>query len=142
MLYTRKVLFFRVLSFFVEAIRVLVVIAKHLFRSSINNCSRKLLLLLKVTDWADMERVWRYIYSKEQLHTDAEEHPVLLTDPPNNPRRNRERAAEVFFETFNVPAVFFSMQAVLSLYATGRTTGLVLDCGDGVTHAVPIYQGE
>ncbi|XP_055343471.1 alpha-centractin-like [Paramacrobiotus metropolitanus] len=94
-----------------------------------------------VTDWADMERVWRYIYSKEQLHIDAEEHPVLLTEPPNNPRRNRERAAEVFFETFNVPAVYFSLQAVLSLYATGRTTGLVLDCGDGVTHAVPIYQG-
>ncbi|GAV01543.1 hypothetical protein RvY_12239 [Ramazzottius varieornatus] len=94
-----------------------------------------------VTDWADMERVWRYLYSRDQLHTDPEDHPVLLTEPPNNPRRNRERAAEVLFETFNVPAAFFSMQAVLSLYATGRTTGLVLDCGDGVTHAVPIYQG-
>ena len=51
------------------------------------------------------------------------------------------QAAEVFFETFNVPALFISMQAVLSLYATGRTTGVVLDAGDGVTHAVPIYEG-
>ena len=58
-----------------------------------------------------------------------------------NPRRNRERAAEIFFETFNVPALFISMQAVLSLYATGRTTGVVLDSGDGVTHSVPIYEG-
>ena len=58
-----------------------------------------------------------------------------------NPRRNREKSAEIFFETFNVPALFISMQAVLSLYATGRTTGVVLDSGDGVTHAVPIYEG-
>ncbi|KAF3848472.1 hypothetical protein F7725_014969 [Dissostichus mawsoni] len=43
--------------------------------------------------------------------------------------------------TFNVPALFISMQAVLSLYATGRTTGVVLDSGDGVTHVVPIYEG-
>ncbi|XP_033113090.1 alpha-centractin [Anneissia japonica] len=94
-----------------------------------------------VTDWNDMERIWQYIYSKDQLQTFSEEHPVLLTEAPLNPRRNRERAAEVFFETFNVPALFISMQAVLSLYATGRTTGVVLDTGDGVTHAVPIYEG-
>lgn len=94
-----------------------------------------------VTDWNDMERIWQYIYSKDQLQTFSEEHPVLLTEAPLNPRRNREKAAEIFFETFNVPALFISMQAVLSLYATGRTTGAVLDSGDGVTHAVPIYEG-
>ncbi|RWS05629.1 Beta-centractin-like protein [Dinothrombium tinctorium] len=94
-----------------------------------------------VTDWNDMERIWQYVYSKEQLQTFPEEHPLLLTEAPLNPRRNRERAAEIFFETFNVPALFISMQAVLSLYATGRTTGVVLDSGDGVTHAVPIYEG-
>ncbi|KAG6462127.1 alpha-centractin [Manduca sexta] len=94
-----------------------------------------------VTDWNDMEKVWNYIYSKDQLSTFSEEHPVLLTEAPLNPRRNREKSAEVFFETFNVPALFLSMQAVLSLYATGRTTGVVLDSGDGVTHAVPIYEG-
>jgi centractin len=45
------------------------------------------------------------------------------------------------FETFNVPALYTSIQAVLSLYASGRTTGIVLDSGDGVTHAVPVYDG-
>lgn len=94
-----------------------------------------------VNDWTDMERIWHYIYSKEQLQTFSEEHPVLLTEVPLNPRRNREKAAEIFFESFGVPALFISMQAVLSLYATGRTTGVVLDAGDGVTHAVPIYEG-
>lgn len=94
-----------------------------------------------IRDWNDMERIWHYIFSKEQLQTVAEEHPVLLTEVPLNPRHNREKAAEIFFETFGVPALFISMQAVLSLYATGRTTGVVLDAGDGVTHAVPIYEG-
>jgi len=58
-----------------------------------------------------------------------------------NPKKNREKAAEIFFETFNVPCLFISIQAVLSLYASGRTTGVVLDSGDGVTHAVPIFEG-
>jgi centractin len=94
-----------------------------------------------VQDWNDMEKIWQYIYSKEQLQIFPEEHPVLLTEAPLNPKKNRERAAEIFFELFNCPALFVSIQAVLSLYASGRTTGVVLDSGDGVTHAVPIYEG-
>lgn len=92
-----------------------------------------------VTNWADMEHIWNHLYS--DLKIQAEEHPVLLTEAPLNPRKNREKAAEIFFETFNVPALFISMQAVLSLYASGRTTGIVLDSGDGVTHTVPVYEG-
>jgi actin-related protein len=64
-----------------------------------------------------------------------------LTEPPLNPRSNRDTAAQILFETFNVPALFTSIQAVLSLYASGRTTGIVLDSGDGVSHAVPVYEG-
>lgn len=48
---------------------------------------------------------------------------------------------EIMFETFNVPSFYLAIQAVLSLYSSGRTTGLVLDAGDGVTHTVPIYEG-
>lgn len=48
---------------------------------------------------------------------------------------------EIMFETFNVPSLFTSYQAVLALYSTGRTTGIVLDSGDGVTNTVPIYEG-
>ncbi len=53
----------------------------------------------------------------------------------------RALAAETFFETFNVPALYVQVQAILSLYASGRTTGVVLDSGDGVSHAVPVYEG-
>lgn len=94
-----------------------------------------------VNSWDDMEKLWAYIYEKDQLGLNPDEHPVLLTEAPLNPRKQREEAAKIFFETFNVPALFISMQAVLSLYASGRTSGVVLDCGDGVTHAVPIHEG-
>ena len=70
-----------------------------------------------VKDWNDMEKIWQHVYSKHQLNANCEEHPVLLTEAPLNPRRNREKAAEIFFETFNVPALYISMQAVL-LYLT------------------------
>lgn len=94
-----------------------------------------------ITDWSDMEMIWRSIYTKDQLNARPDEHPVLLTEAPNCPRRQREKAAEIFFETLNVPAMHFALQAVMSLYATGRTTGLVLDAGDGVVHVVPVFEG-
>ncbi|KAJ2454423.1 centractin- actin- protein of the dynactin complex [Coemansia sp. RSA 2336] len=93
-----------------------------------------------VTNWEDMEKIWTYLYSDE-LKTLPEEHPVLLTEAPLNPSANREQAAQIFFEMFNVPAFYTSIQAVLSLYASGRTTGVVLDAGDGVSHAVPVFEG-
>jgi centractin len=93
-----------------------------------------------VTDWDDMERIWSWVYA-EELGTLSEEHPVLLTEAPLNPRSNRDVAAQIFFDTFNVPALFTSVQAVLALYSSGRTTGIVLDSGDGVTHAVPVFEG-
>jgi len=92
-----------------------------------------------VDDWLDMETIWHYVY--QEMKVNSEEHPVLLTEAPLNPRKNREKAAEIFFETFNAPALFFSVQAILSLYASGRTTGVVLDSGDGVTHVVPVFEG-
>ncbi|RKP19220.1 Actin/actin-like protein [Rozella allomycis CSF55] len=93
-----------------------------------------------IEDWTDMELIWSYIFSQE-LKVSPEEHPILLTEAPLNSRKHREKVAQVFFETFNVPAMYMSIQAVLSLYASGRTTGVVVDIGDGVSHVVPIYEG-
>lgn len=92
-----------------------------------------------VEDWDDMERIWGHVY--KQMKATAKDHPVLLTEAPQNPLKHREKAAEYFFEKLGVPSMVVSVQGVLSLYATGKTTGLVLDSGDGVTHAMPVFEG-
>ena len=93
-----------------------------------------------VLDWDDMEKIWHHTFYNE-LRVDPDQHPVLLTEAPMNPKANRERITQMMFETFNVPAMYISIQAILSLYAAGRTTGCVVDSGDGVTHIVPVYDG-
>lgn len=93
-----------------------------------------------VTDKEDMTKIWHHTYSSE-LNKDPSDQPVLLTEAPRNPKKNREDMIEIFFETFEVPAFYVFTQAVLALYASGRTTGVVMDSGDGVTHVVVVFDG-
>ena len=94
----------------------------------------------RIEHWDDMEAVWEHTFNNE-LRVNPEEQKCLLTEAPLNPIENREKMAEIMFEKFNVPNLYVAVQAVLSLYASGRTTGLVYDSGDGATHIVPVYEG-
>ena len=93
-----------------------------------------------INNWDDMEKIWGHVFTNE-LRVDPVEHNVMLTEAPMNPKENREKMAQIMFETFNVPGLYIAIQAVLSLYSAGKFTGIVTDSGDGVTHFVPIFDG-
>lgn len=93
-----------------------------------------------ISNWEEMEKIWEYTFT-DQLRIKPNERYVMLTEAPMNPKKNREKMMEIMFETFSTPASYIAIQGVLSLYASGRTTGIVLDIGDGVTHTIPIYDG-
>merc|ERR1711970_508166 len=93
-----------------------------------------------ITNWHDMEKLWHHVFWNG-VRAAPEEYSMLLTDAPLTPKANREKMTQIMFETFCCPALYVATQAVLSLYASGRTTGIVMDSGDGVSHGVPVYEG-
>ncbi|KAL8292523.1 hypothetical protein RQP46_001135 [Phenoliferia psychrophenolica] len=93
-----------------------------------------------VRNWDDMKLLWDYTFH-EKLKVDTAGRKVLLTEPPMNPTKNREKMVEVMFEDYQFGGVYVAIQAVLTLYAQGLQTGVVVDSGDGVTHIVPVYDG-
>ncbi|KAI3407988.1 uncharacterized protein J3R85_020567 [Psidium guajava] len=71
-----------------------------------------------VQNWDDMGHVWDHAFYNE-LKIDPAECKILLTDPPLNPSKNREKMVETMFEKYNFAGVFIQIQAVLTLYAQG-----------------------
>jgi actin len=94
-----------------------------------------------VTNWDDMERIWNHALLAG-LRVDPADHPILLTEAPQNPKANREKMIQILFEKFNVPSFYVGLQGVLALFSYGRVTGVTVDAGDGVVQAVPIYESS
>eukprot|EP01062_Namystynia_karyoxenos_P041632 TRINITY_DN3034_c2_g1_i1.p1 TRINITY_DN3034_c2_g1~~TRINITY_DN3034_c2_g1_i1.p1 ORF type:complete len:415 (+),score=157.01 TRINITY_DN3034_c2_g1_i1:85-1245(+) len=93
-----------------------------------------------VTNWDDMELVWKHAF--EELEVEPTDQACLITEAPLNPKRNREKMLEILFGSFAVPAMYVQIQAVLALYGLGRSEGVVVDSGDGISHTVPVYDGR
>lgn len=92
-----------------------------------------------IKDWDGILRIWDY--TLDTLSIVSQEHRFLVTEASKNPISNRETMTQIFFETYHVPAMYVAVQAELVLKAAGRTTGLVVDLSDGVTHQVPVCEG-
>ncbi|KAM6161024.1 uncharacterized protein O8D03_013500 [Erethizon dorsatum] len=94
-----------------------------------------------VSDWDALEVLWQHLFYC-RLGVQPEELAVLVADSPVSPRTNREKLAEILFEHFHVPTMQTVHQALLALYAYGRTTGLVLGSGHGTSYVAPILTGQ
>ncbi|KAE9255794.1 hypothetical protein PF004_g419 [Phytophthora fragariae] len=95
-----------------------------------------------VEDWDALERTWEFVFSQE-LRVDPETAalPVLCISSPSGPKKQQERMAQLMFESQKVCGFYFMQQCVLSLFASGRTRGLVVEVGHGSSHAIPIFEG-
>jgi actin len=94
-----------------------------------------------IQNWEYMEKIWYHIFYNV-LNVIPQEHCVLLTESAFNTTRDREKMAQVMFETFNVDGMYLASQPVLSLLASNKKRGLVVESGYGTTQIVPVYQGS
>ncbi|KAI3387590.1 hypothetical protein SNEBB_000155 [Seison nebaliae] len=94
-----------------------------------------------VKNWEDMKHIWDYTFSEKKMNIDFDRSKILLTEAPLNPVQNRRKLLEVMMEEYGFNACTVAIQAVMTLYSQGVTSGVVIDSGDGVTHICPVYEG-
>jgi actin len=93
-----------------------------------------------VTDWDAMQHLWHHVFY-DDLKIACEEHPIIVTEAADNSRQDREKTVEILFECFNAPAVVIQNASVLTLFSTGRSSGLVVDSGASRTSIGPVWEG-
>jgi len=87
-----------------------------------------------------IHHIWKYAF-EDKLGINPEDHNILLTEAPSNPRSNKIKMLEAMLETYRFNGATCAMQALLALHAQGLVTGAVLDAGDGVSHCIPVWEG-
>lgn len=90
-----------------------------------------------------LESLWDHTF-RTVLGVEQEELPILIADPlplGQSAYPARQWMAEVMFEKFKVKSLAIFNTSVLSLFSTGRTRGLVVESGEGLTQAVPVFEG-
>ena len=94
----------------------------------------------RVRDWDLLERIIEYCYA-EVLRCDAAERPVMWCESAWTTNEERAKLSALLFDKFNVPAIFFARQSVLSSFAAGKPSALVVDVGGAFSSVVPVYDG-
>ncbi|CAD8065674.1 unnamed protein product [Paramecium sonneborni] len=92
-----------------------------------------------IKDMNEMDQLWKYAF--QELRGNPKECPILLTEPPYASQQQKVEITKQFFESYNCPALFFAVSGVTSLFASGKSTGVILDIGDTISQSIPIYDG-
>lgn len=94
-----------------------------------------------ITNWNDMEKVWKHTFKSILHKDDPSEHSLVLTESISNPKLNREKAAQIIFETFNIPCYFAKSQEYFSLLSAGKIDGLVCYIGENSYQTASFSEG-
>lgn len=93
-----------------------------------------------IEDYDKLEKIMEHVF-REQLGVEPKNCNVLLTDCPLSTKEHKMNIADIMFRKLCVKSLALQNTAVLSLFSTGTTTGLVAECGEGVTYTVPVFEG-
>ena len=91
-------------------------------------------------EWDVVEAIWAHTLRK-RLVVEPNEHPILMGEPVHTTREGREKMVELLFEKHNPPAVFLAKNPVLTSFASGRATSMVIDCGGSGTTVAAVHDG-
>lgn len=94
-----------------------------------------------VRNWQDMEILLGYSFQKIGVNS-MKGRSLFVTEAIMNPVNNKAGMMEILFEKFGTGRLQYGYQALMSLFAEGLETALLVDSGDGVTHCIPVYQGN
>lgn len=97
-----------------------------------------------VQNWDDFKLVLDHLFFEELKINPSEIHlhPILVTEPPRNPKTMREKLMKLLFDTYNFAAMYVANTTTLCLYASGVVTGIVLECGYDVSTSCAVFEGD
>ena len=88
-----------------------------------------------------MEKLWYYTFN-DQLRINPEDHSIFIAESALAPKEQREKTAEIMFESFKTLGIGIATNAILSMHSLQRKTGVVVDSGDTMTQIVPVHDGK
>lgn len=95
--------------------------------------------IITANGWDKMQLMWGHIF--DELNLETKNVNVLMTDSPFNPKENRQKMAEIIYDHFKVKSLAIMNTAALSMYSTGKVTGLICESGEGFSYTVPVFEG-